>query len=247
MSTKAVLANVEQDGVAYPPPPWRLSATTLVAASLIDVAEARAHVPADLDVVQVRPGRTLGAIGIVEYGPGSVFPYNELVVISGLVRAGRRRGGWISHIYVDSTRSQAGGLELFGLPKQLAGFTRTVQDGRVRFDVEAEDGPLVTATRPEVRWAPPVPARGAAFGTVQGDRRLLEFRSVARMRPTSARIVVPDHAPFAHLGLADPLLSLSGRVEVDAGSRIQILNTGPLPGACTRGDGGEPPGIATAG
>jgi acetoacetate decarboxylase len=180
-------------------------------------------------IVELRPGRTLGAIGIVEYGQGSIFPYNELVAICGLVRAGRRIGGWISHIYVDSTRSQAGGHELFGLPKQLASFTCTVTDDHVRFGVESEEGLLLTATTPTVRWAPPFPGRGNAFGTVHGDRRLLEFTSVARLRPTSVQLVIPDSAPFAHLGLANPSLALSGRAKVNAGSRIQILNTGPLP------------------
>jgi acetoacetate decarboxylase len=229
MSKKTSLAGINHDGVAYPSPPWRLHATTMIAISLIDVAEARQYVPNDLKIVEIRKGRTLGAIGLVEYGPGSIFPYNELVVITGLARAGKRIGGWISHIYVDSTRSQAGGLELFGLPKQLASFTRTTDDGHVRLEVESEEGLLLTATTPEVSWAPPFPGRGSAFGSVQGDRRLLEFSCVAHLRPTSAQLVIPDHAPFAPLGLAKPSLSISGRVKVDAGSRIQILNTGPLP------------------
>jgi len=229
MSNKTLLAGINQDGIAYPPPPWRLSGTTVVAASLIDVAQARQHVPADLEIVKFGRGRTLGAIVLIEYGSGSIFPYNELVVICGLARAGRRIGGWISHIYVDSTRSQAGGRELFGLPKQLASFTRTVKDGQVRIEVESEEGRLLTATAPKVGWAPAFPGRGNAFGTVKGDRRLLEFTSVARFRPTSARLVIPDHAPFAHLGLAKPFLSVSGQVTMDAGNRIQILNTGPLP------------------
>jgi acetoacetate decarboxylase len=229
MSKKPVLAGVKQDGTSYPPPPWRLHATTMVAASLIDVAEARRHVPADLEIVEFRPGLTLGAIGIVDYGPGSIFPYNELVVISGIARAGACKGGWISHIYVDSTRSQAGGHELFGLPKQLASFTRVIRNGQVRLDVESEEGLLITATTPKVRWAPPIPGGGTALGSVHGDRRLLKFKCVARLRPTSTQLVIPDDAPFAHLGLATPFLSLSGRVKVDAGSRIQIINTGPLP------------------
>jgi acetoacetate decarboxylase len=231
VSKHMLLPGVTQDGLEYPPPPWRLRAATVVAASLIDVAVAREYVPDDLKIVEIRRGRTLGAIGIVEYGPGSIFPYNELVVITGLARAGRRIGGWISHIYVDSTRSQAGGLELFGLPKQLASFSRTTKDGQVRLEVVSEDGLILAATSPELRWAPPLPGRGSAFGSVDGDRRLLEFKAVARLRPTSATLVIPDHAPFAHLGLANPGLVVAGRVKVDAGSRIQILNTGPLPRA----------------
>lgn len=151
MSKKTSLAGIKQDGCAYPPPPWRSVGTTLIAASLIDVGQARKYVPADLEIIEPRRGRTLGEKGIFEYGDGSVFSYNELVVICGLARAGKRIGGWISHIYVDSTRSQAGGLELFDLPKQLASFTRSVKSGRFCFEIEAEDGYLLTATTPRVR------------------------------------------------------------------------------------------------
>jgi hypothetical protein len=40
---------------------------------------------------------------------------------------------------------------LFGLPKQLASFARTVKDGQVRFEIESEEGPLLKATTPRVR------------------------------------------------------------------------------------------------
>jgi acetoacetate decarboxylase len=236
MSEKTYMASVTQDGINYPPPPWRLSAKTLIAASLVDVAEARQHIPEDLEIVEFGRGRTIGAIGIVDYGVGSIFPYNELVVICGIARAGARVGAWISHIWVDSTRSQAGGIELFGLAKQLASFTRIVKDDQVRYQIEAKEGLLLTASTPKTGWAPaspglsfPFPARGAAFGTVNGDRRLLEFKSTARVRLTSARLVIPDQSPFAHLGLAKPTLTAFGRAMVEAGSRIQILNTGSLP------------------
>jgi acetoacetate decarboxylase len=223
--------SIRDDGVDFPPPPWRLQASFTLAASLIGVAEARRHVPSDLEIIALRKGRTLGAIGIVDYGLGSVFPYNELVVICGLVRAGKRKGGWISHIYVDSTRSQAGGHELFGLPKQLASFTQSSNHGRARLDVEGDEGPLLTATTSPVRWAPPLAGRGSAFGSVHGDRRLLEFKTVARVRPAPIELIIADDAPFAHLGLARPFLTLSGRATVNAGTRIQILSTGRMDGA----------------
>jgi acetoacetate decarboxylase len=227
------MSAVTQDGVAYPPPPWRLNATTMIALSLIDVEEARRYIPNDLDIVEFVRGRTIGGLGIVDYGLGSIFPYNELVVICGMARAGARSGAWISHIWVDSTRSQAGGIELFGLAKQLASFTRTIKDGQMQFEVQANEGLLLRASTPKVRWAPPSPGlpfpmRGAAFGTVNGDRRLLEFKSSFSARLTSARLVIPDQAPFAHLRLAKPTLAICGQGMIDAGSRIQILNTGPL-------------------
>jgi acetoacetate decarboxylase len=234
MSQETYMAGVTQDGMAYPPPPWQLNAKTLLTTSLIDVAEARQYIPHDLDIVEFGRGRTIGAIGIVDYGAGSIFPYNELVVICGIARAGARVGGWVSHIWVDSTRSQAGGIELFGLAKQLASFKRTLQDDQVRFEIEAKEGLLLTASTPKRRWSPPspglaFPARGAAFGTVSGDRRLLEFKASLSARLTSARLIIPDQSPFAHLGLAKPNIALCGQGMIHAGSRIQILNTGPLP------------------
>jgi acetoacetate decarboxylase len=223
------LMSIKHDGTDYPPPPWNLHTTMAVAGSLIDVREARKHIPDDFEIVEIRPGRTLGAVGLVDYGPGSIFPYNELVVICGLVRIAGRTGGWISHIYVDSTRSQAGGIELFGLPKQLASFTRIVKDGKVHLDIESDRGSLMTSITPNVGWGIPVRLGGTAFGSVDGDRRLLEFKSVGRVLPVSVQLTIPAQSPFAHLGLAKPMVSLAGKLKIAAGSRIQILHTGSLP------------------
>jgi acetoacetate decarboxylase len=223
------LTSIKHDGVNYPPPPWDLHATMAVAGSLIDVREARKHIPDDFEIVEIRPGQTIGAIGLVDYGSRSIFPYNELVIIGGLVRIAGRTGGWISHIYVDSTRSQAGGIELFGLPKQLASFTRIVKDGKVHLDIESDRGSLMTSITPNVGWGIPVRLGGTAFGSVDGDRRLLEFKSVGRVLPVSVQLTIPAQSPFAHLGLAKPMVSLAGKLKIAAGSRIQILHTGSLP------------------
>jgi acetoacetate decarboxylase len=228
MPNMKLLPGVENDGVDYPPPPWRLHGTATFAMSLIDVAEARQYVPSDIEIVEIKKGRTLGGVGIVEYGEGSVFSYNELVIVTALARIDGQRGGWVSHIYVDSTRSQAGGQELFGLNKQLAAFTRTNTTRGVRHNVESDDGLILTATTPPAKWAPPVPFRGRAFGTVQGDRRSLGFTGVGRVRRSTPTLMIPDTAPFASLGLANPSLSVSGAAKIQAGCRIQILNTRPF-------------------
>jgi acetoacetate decarboxylase len=225
------LMSIKHDGTDYPPPPWNLHATMTVAGSLVDVHEARKHIPDDFEIVEIRPGRTVGAIGLIDYGSGSIFPYNELVIIGGLVRIAGRTGGWISHIYVDSTRSQAGGIELFGLPKQLASFTRVVKDSKVHLDIESEQGSLMTSITPDVGWGIPIRLGGTAFGIVNGDRRLLEFKSAGRVLPVSVQITIPAQAPFAHLSLAKPMVSLAGKLKISAGSRIQILHTSPLPKA----------------
>jgi hypothetical protein len=68
------------------------------------------------------PGKTVGGIYVARYGAGSTLEYSELIVFSALARMAGRVGGWISHIYVDSEASVAGGQKIWGLPKERARF-----------------------------------------------------------------------------------------------------------------------------
>ncbi len=70
---------------------------------------------------------------LVDYAPGSVVTYNELLV-SFLTREGRKLVSTLSHIWVDSPESVAGGRELWAIPKGLARFERDGDSATV--DVE---------------------------------------------------------------------------------------------------------------
>jgi hypothetical protein len=107
---------------AYPPPPWQLNGHGIQALFLVDLEHARRQVPAPLRVRAIAPGYTLGAISAGHYDDTGTLAYNELIISPALVAHGGRVGLWISHIYVDSQVSQAGGEQIWNLNKQLARF-----------------------------------------------------------------------------------------------------------------------------
>ncbi|WP_308431733.1 acetoacetate decarboxylase family protein [Amycolatopsis acidiphila] len=58
-------------------------------------------------------GRAVVATAFVDYLPGGLLPYHELLAAV-VVRRGRRLGLTITDIWVDSPASRAGGRELWG-------------------------------------------------------------------------------------------------------------------------------------
>ena len=65
--------------------------------------------PPDSSVVSVAPGKTVGGLLFLSYESGSTLVYNELNVISALVRVGSRVAFYLPRLYVDSPASLAGG------------------------------------------------------------------------------------------------------------------------------------------
>ncbi|MCS7477380.1 acetoacetate decarboxylase family protein, partial [Umezawaea endophytica] len=106
--------------VEYPPEPWDLHGHGCVSLWTVRARD----LPALPD--GVRPvtafGRALVTTAFVDYLPGSLLPYRELLV-GVLVRHGARPGLSITDIWVDSPQSKAGGRELWGIPKELADLT----------------------------------------------------------------------------------------------------------------------------
>ena len=107
----------------YPQPPWNLKGFAIQTLNLLDVERSRYFIPAELEIVSVLPGKTLGGIYLSAYGEGSLLQYNELIVVAGLTRYQNKVGSWISHIYVDNETSVAGGREIWQLPKEMADFS----------------------------------------------------------------------------------------------------------------------------
>jgi hypothetical protein len=110
---------------AFPAAPWQLNGHGLQALFLVALEHARKRVPAPLRVRAIAPGYTLGAISAGRYDDTGTLAYNELIVSPALVRYGERTGLWISHCYVDSLVSQAGGEQIWNLDKQIARFEWT--------------------------------------------------------------------------------------------------------------------------
>lgn len=158
----------------------------------------RASIPPELKVIPIMPGKTMGGIYYARYDAGSTLQYHELIVVSALVRLRWKPGVWISHIYVDDSRSEAGGREIWGLPKQQARFAEAadrsiiVSQAGSRLCTIFRKTPTSWMTLP--LFAPVVSCRedGPAW-----------FRGLGRARCglSYGAIDVPPHSPFAALGL----------------------------------------------
>ena len=108
--------------MSYPPAPWQLQGFSIQALHLIDCERARPQIPAELKVVSVWPGKTLGGIYVACYQSGSTLVYSELIAVSALVYGAGKLGGWISHIYVDHPDSIAGGARDLGIAEAGGAF-----------------------------------------------------------------------------------------------------------------------------
>lgn len=102
----------------YPPPPWTLWGSALVASFAVRAEAVAPLIPSSLKLVTIPGGLAIGYLAVCKYGPGSTLEYSELIA-GILVRHGMRPGPYVTHIAVDSPRSQRGGRDLWHLPKQL--------------------------------------------------------------------------------------------------------------------------------
>jgi hypothetical protein len=196
--------------VSYPPEPWDLRGQLYV--SVWPVPRAQLPPLPERLAAEVRPltlaGRGLVGTAWVDYGPGGVLQYRELLSAV-LVRRKRRPLVSIVDIWVDSAASRDGGRELWGIPKELAELEFRTPSGpaphaRAAAIAEAR---LAAGFRPPGRW----PTR---FSVIQvlGDRtKTSPVRARAAVRlARAAWQVVPD-GPLAYLAGRRPLLTLALR------------------------------------
>lgn len=178
------------DVLEYPPPPWHLRGESVQAIRAIPIDVARSWASPQLKIVPVAPGMTLAVVFCAKYGSSSTLEYHELAVAPALARVGKRVGFWISHIYVDSPQSVAGGREIWGLPKQLAEF-RWSADGAV--EVVQDSQSLCS-----VEWrafGPRVPA--PLFLPLLSERGAFHGRGTGRVRLCRGSVNIGPQAPFA--------------------------------------------------
>lgn len=188
--------------MTHPPAPWRLRGEAAILLAPVRAATTRSlPLPPGLELVALG-GWTVGGILLARYDETATLPYHELIVFSGLARpvGSARAGAIVSHIYVDSERSVAGGRAIWGLPKELADFEwspRRVtvrQGGRTLLDARIRRRRGLRA---------PLPLLAPAFGTLRDAPARAVGRGILRGGPALARLEVPPQSPFAALGLGD--------------------------------------------
>lgn len=192
----------------YPPAPWALQGQLYCSVWWVHGHQCALPVDAELVPIQVA-GRVCVAAAFVDYQPGSVLAYRELLA-GVMVRhtASGLTGLKVDHIWVDDARSVRGGRELWGVPKEL---------GRFEFDPHAPGGGF-SAKAWDERGALLLSGRfTSGLGLPGGARTRLPLSGLNRLRgevhvsmgtfDTSPRLVrahieVPPDSPLATLGIS---------------------------------------------
>jgi hypothetical protein len=191
--------------MSYPPAPWHLQGFSLQTLHLLDVDRVRASIPAELKIISIFPGKTLGGIYVASYGAGSTLEYNELIVVSALVDRAGQVGSWISHICVDHPESIAGGREIWGLPKQMAQFNWDDNQGQVQ--VRQDDQLLCTLKR---RWQLPGWQQSfnglAVFSYLDSQLKLFAGDGKFKVHLAGIDATIPADSPIAEIKIGRPWL-----------------------------------------
>lgn len=198
--------------MAYPQAPWKLQGYALQTVKVIDIERVRPFIPSELEILSVWPGKTVGGVYLSYYGSGSVLEYSELIVVAGVVSYSGKIGGWVSHIYVDSTDSVAGGREIWGLPKELAEFTwekETPHTSGYENCVTVRQGERTLCS---LHYNPQnlglqVPFSGEVFSTKRDSILLFKGELKSRISLVSSQLIIPPESPFASLGLEQPWIT----------------------------------------
>ncbi|MGN9911553.1 acetoacetate decarboxylase family protein [Phytohabitans sp. LJ34] len=186
--------------MSYPPEPWHLRGQMYVSLWMVP----RAALPPP---PQARPltvaGRGFVGTAWVDYGPGGVLEYRELLSAV-LVRRAARPLVSIVDIWVDSPASRDGGRELWGIPKELAELDFTETRARAGGIAEAH---LATGRRLPGRW----PTRFSVIQELAGRAKVSPVRARAAVRLAKATWQVAPAGPLAYLAGRRPLLTLALR------------------------------------
>jgi hypothetical protein len=185
--------------VEYPPEPWDLHGHGCV--SLWTVRDVPA-LPDGVRPVRVF-GRAVVATAFVDYLPGSLLPYHELLAAV-LVRRGVRVGLSITHIWVDSEVSKAGGRGLWGIPKELAEFTIVPAPA---FSATAVG--IGEARHTSYGRGVPLPIAGSVFQELNGALARTPVRASGRGRFAGVRWRIAPDGPLGWLSGRKPFLGLS--------------------------------------
>lgn len=197
--------NAAEQGAQYPPEPWDLRGHGYVSLWLVP-RRVLPELPAGVRPISLF-GRAVVATAFVDYLPGGLLPYRELLVTT-LVRHGVRPGLSITDIWVDSAASRAGGRELWGIPKELAEFD-LAHEPSFR-GVARADGDLLAEASGRRRGTGirlPFPLRGTALQTLHDALARTPLRATGRVHLARANWQVGG--PLSWLRPYRPLLTVA--------------------------------------
>lgn len=193
--------------MSYPPEPWRLRGEMYVSVWALPRGRLPSLPPAL--AAEVRPvtlaGRCVVGTAWVDYGPGGVLRYRELLSAVLVRRAGRPLVS-IVDIWVDSEASRDGGRALWGVPKELAELDLRTEGGGL--DARAAGiarARLVRALRLPGRW----PVRFSVAQELGAKTRTTPVRARAGVAVAKADWRVAPDGPLAYLAGSRPLLTLA--------------------------------------
>ncbi|WP_199440005.1 acetoacetate decarboxylase family protein [Umezawaea beigongshangensis] len=188
----------------YPPEPWDLRGQLHLSLWRPPLSTLPA-LPSGVRPVLLG-GRPLVGTAWVDYEPGGVLSYRELLCAVA-VRQGARPRVSITDIWVDSPESRDGGRALWGIPKDLAEFEfGATLRARLAGALIAEST-VVPRRRLPGRWP-------AAFSTAQalaGRLAVTPVRSTSAVELTRVDTTFAPDGPLGHLAGLRPVISLSLR------------------------------------
>ncbi|GAA4866595.1 acetoacetate decarboxylase family protein [Actinomycetospora straminea] len=150
---------------SYPPEPWTLVGRMDLSTFLVPTDTLPTATWPDGWSPLALAGRTPVGAAWVDYAPGGVMSYRELLVaVAG--RVGARVRPHVVAIWVDSPASRDGGRELWGIPKGLASFTG-FDEGTPSITVEGTERP---AARAVLRRGARLPGRPRVGFTLAQER-----------------------------------------------------------------------------
>ncbi|KAI7749190.1 hypothetical protein M8C21_028245 [Ambrosia artemisiifolia] len=138
----------------YGKPPWIFKGSALYQFHLVKAEIARAIIPKEFRLVEAF-GYTLGGFFLANYSESPFGPFDELVAIAGIVWNPPTSHAWAARVYVNSDNACTHGRKEFGLPSQVATFSKTIKaiskrperkgnDRNVNIHVAEIDGPVTT-------------------------------------------------------------------------------------------------------
>lgn len=190
--------------MSYPQPPWTLKGYAFLSLQLLDIARVRPLIPAELNIISVLPGKTIGGVYLSKYSAGSVLEYSELIIVAGFLSYKGKFGGWVSHIYVDNPDSVAGGREVWGLPKELAQFSWTENS----VTVNQADRLLCKLDYKRQSFGLPLKLSASAFSCLGSNLSIFPAFVESQLGLVSSKLEIPTTSPFAALNISQPIVTV---------------------------------------